>query len=231
MGAAGAAGVAVRCASWPPCRALRTPHPSRRCCASLPLHVSGGGAGGPLAAGRWAHRRRARCAEPAERGARRSRLCCLAAALQCWAGPIDLIRWRAVVQGAGSGHPLTRAAACPAPAAAAPRPTNGAPAAPYPPTCLQQDELSTGKDSSTHSALFDLELSARGAGNRAADYLARLNPSVHDESTHNGSTHASGDPSVRLPSGLLQRIIYLGRPVAEFELDVSAGARLGAPGV
>lgn len=93
----------------------------------------------------------------------------------------------------------------------------------FPARLQHQDELSTGKDSSTHSALFDLELSSRGAGNRATDYLARLNPSVHDESTHNGSTHASGDPSVRLPSGLLQRIIYLGRPVAEFELDVSAG--------
>lgn len=77
-----------------------------------------------------------------------------------------------------------------------------------------QDDTSNGKDSSTNSALFDLELSHR-ATSRAGDLLARLNPSIHDD-----STHASGDPSVRLPSGLLQRIIYLGRPVMEFELDL-----------
>lgn len=77
-----------------------------------------------------------------------------------------------------------------------------------------------GKDSSTHSALFDLELSTRcgGGSGRGRDLFARLTPSVHNEGS---STHASGDPSVRLPSGLLQRIIYLGRPVMEFELDVS----------
>jgi hypothetical protein len=82
-----------------------------------------------------------------------------------------------------------------------------------------QDDPSNSKDSSTSSALFDLELSQRGG--RAGDLLARLNPSVH--ALDSGSTHASGDPSVRLPSGLLQRIIYLSRPVMEFELDVSRG--------
>jgi hypothetical protein len=79
-----------------------------------------------------------------------------------------------------------------------------------------QDDPSNSKDSSTSSALFDLELSQRGG--RAGDLLARLNPSVH--ALDSGSTHASGDPSVRLPSGLLQRIIYLSRPVMEFELDL-----------
>jgi hypothetical protein len=78
-----------------------------------------------------------------------------------------------------------------------------------------EDDPSIGKDSSTSSALFDLELS-RGKG---GDLLARLNPSVH--AIDSGSSHAGGDLSVRLPTGLLQRIIYLSRPVMEFELDVS----------
>lgn len=97
----------------------------------------------------------------------------------------------------------------------------------------KEEEPSTGRDSSAHSALFDLELSSRGGGRPGpADYLARLHGAVADDSHHGGSQHggqghASGDPSVRLPSGLLQRIIYLGRPVMEFELDVSDG-RYGA---
>lgn len=86
-----------------------------------------------------------------------------------------------------------------------------------------QDEPSVGRDSSTHSALFDLELSTRG---RAGDLLARLNPAVADEH----STHASGDPSVRLSTGLLQRVIYLGRPVMEFELDVRTSCCLSSSG-
>lgn len=86
-----------------------------------------------------------------------------------------------------------------------------------------QDEPSGKGDSSTHSALFDLELSSRGRG-AAADLLARLNGSVHDEGSAHGGA-GSGDPSVRLPSGLVQRIVYLGRPVMEFELDVSAPPR------
>ncbi|KAI3424899.1 hypothetical protein D9Q98_008283 [Chlorella vulgaris] len=77
-----------------------------------------------------------------------------------------------------------------------------------------EDDPSVGKDSSTSSALFDLELS-RGKG---GDLLARLNPSVH--AIDSGSSHAGGDLSVRLPTGLLQRIIYLSRPVMEFELDL-----------
>lgn len=76
-----------------------------------------------------------------------------------------------------------------------------------------------GNDSSTHSQLFDLELSSRGHGRGAADLLARLNPTVHDEGSVKGGA-ANADPSVRLPSGLLQRVIYLGRPVMEFELDL-----------
>ncbi len=89
------------------------------------------------------------------------------------------------------------------------------------PRLLQGQEEPSGKgDSSTHSALFDLELSSRGRGGGAADLLARLNGSVHDEGSAHGGA-GSGDPSVRLPTGLLQRIIYLGRPVMEFELDVS----------
>lgn len=85
---------------------------------------------------------------------------------------------------------------------------------------LQGQEDPSGKgDSSTHSALFDLELSSRGRG-AASELLARLNGSVHDEGSAHGGA-GSGDPSVRLPSGLLHRIIYLGRPVMEFELDVS----------
>jgi hypothetical protein len=86
---------------------------------------------------------------------------------------------------------------------------------------LQGQEDPSGKDSSNHSAVFDLELSHRGGGSGrgAGGALARLTSSssaVHDDS-------GAGDPSVRLPSGLLQRVIYLGRPMAEFELDVSAG--------
>jgi hypothetical protein len=90
---------------------------------------------------------------------------------------------------------------------------------------LQGQEDPSGKDSSNHSAVFDLELSHRGGGSGrgggASGALARLASSssaVHDDS-------GAGDPSVRLPSGLLQRVIYLGRPMAEFELDVSAGVQ------
>ncbi|KAL4437226.1 hypothetical protein ABPG75_004365 [Micractinium tetrahymenae] len=86
-----------------------------------------------------------------------------------------------------------------------------------------QEEPSGKGDSSTHSALFDLELSSRGRGG-AGDLLARLNGSVHDEGSAHGGA-AGGDPSVRLPSGLLQRIIYLGRPVMEFELDLLQDVR------
>ncbi|EFN53007.1 hypothetical protein CHLNCDRAFT_58711 [Chlorella variabilis] len=88
------------------------------------------------------------------------------------------------------------------------------------------EEPSLGKDSSTSSAVFDLELSQR-AGKGPAELLARLAPPGH--AADGGSAHTGGDPSAHLPSGLLQRIVYLSRPVMEFELDLLQDLRALRP--
>lgn len=66
------------------------------------------------------------------------------------------------------------------------------------------DDYSVGKDSSTHSALFDLELSTRGP--RALLELERH---------ANVTAHASAELHTKL-----QRVTYLARPTAGFEVDL-----------
>lgn len=77
---------------------------------------------------------------------------------------------------------------------------------------LQDRDEPSLRDSSTHSALFDLELSQRGVQVAEREgVLARLQAAQEEaELPKDGSVH-----------GLLQRVIYLGRPLMEFELDVS----------
>jgi hypothetical protein len=76
---------------------------------------------------------------------------------------------------------------------------------------MQDREENSVRDSSTHSALFDLELSTRGPqGAEREAILASLQ--AEDGELREPSIHRGGT---------LQRVIYLGRPLMEFELDVS----------
>ncbi len=69
----------------------------------------------------------------------------------------------------------------------------------------RSEDYSVGKDSSTHSNLFDLELSTRGVSVGLGD----------DRSGHGGMSRYSAELHAKI-----QRIAYLSRPVAGFEVDL-----------
>eukprot|EP00887_Chlorella_sp_A99_P005466 scaffold1.g5466.t1 len=84
----------------------------------------------------------------------------------------------------------------------------------------REGSRSSNGDSSTHSALFDLELTQRGQaaepGNGPLSRLAVRAAGAAGE----GGAGAPQDVSVSLPSGLLRRVVYLGQPLAQFELEL-----------
>jgi len=81
------------------------------------------------------------------------------------------------------------------------------------------EDRSVGKDSSTHSALFDLELSTRGA-----------RPLVEERvplATAAGTTSATAQDSPYTPElhAKLKRVAYLASPIATFEVDLLQDAQ------